>query len=159
AVLRSDRPWDRGQPRLLRGVPGGGVSRAAAEGHRMTVTRVRVHIGVGIAAAAALAGAAGCGASPITAVRFENAIQPAFGNLVDLQVSRLGLPPLPAPDFAVTAICRRQTGADSGSGDWSCAMVWQGPDRRTLRDTYDLFVGTDGCYTATASGENLGGPT
>ena len=112
-----------------------------------------------IAAAVALVVAAGCGASPISAVRIENAIQTTFANLVELQVSRLGLPPLPAPDFAVTAICRRQTGADSGSGDWTCTMVWQGPDRRTLRDTYDLFVGTDGCYTATASGENLGGPT
>jgi hypothetical protein len=28
-----------------------------------------------------------------------------------------------------------------------------------LRDTFDLFVNTDGCYTATVSGENLGGPT
>jgi hypothetical protein len=39
------------------------------------------------------------------------------------------------------------------------ALVWQGPDRRTLRDTYDLSVTTDGCYTATATGEGLGGPT
>jgi len=27
-----------------------------------------------------------------------------------------------------------------------------------LRDTYDLFVATDGCYTATAEEESLGGP-
>jgi hypothetical protein len=37
-------------------------------------------------------------------------------------------------------------------------VVWQGPDRRRLRDTYELFVTTDGCYMATASVEALGGP-
>ena len=67
---------------------------------------------------------------------------------------------MPAPDFAVTAICRKQpTAADAGAGEWVCTLVWQGPDRRTLRDTYDLYVGTDGCFTATVSGESLGGPT
>jgi hypothetical protein len=40
-----------------------------------------------------------------------------------------------------------------------CTLVWQGPDRRTLRDTYDLMVGTDGCFAASVSGESLGGPT
>jgi hypothetical protein len=40
---------------------------------------------------------------------------------------------------------------------WS--LPWQGPDRQTLRDTFDLFVTTDGCYTATAAAETLGGPT
>jgi hypothetical protein len=38
--------------------------------------------------------------------------------------------------------------------------VWYGPNRASLRDTYDLSVGTDGCYTATVDGsEALGGPT
>ena len=102
----------------------------------------------------------GCGASPITSKRIEAAIERTFANLVDLQVSRLGLPPLPAPDFAVTAICRKQiTGSDTGAGEWSCTLVWQGPDRRMLRDTYDLAVATDGCYKATVAGESLGGPT
>ena len=65
-----------------------------------------------------------------------------------------------APDFAVKAICRKLADThDTGSGDWSCTLVWQGPDRRTLRDTYDLFVATDGCFNATVAGENLGGPT
>lgn len=41
---------------------------------------------------------------------------------------------------------------------WLCTLVWRSPQHRTLRDTYDLFVTTDGCYTATVSGENLGGP-
>src|SRR5262249_40146161 len=87
------------------------------------------------------------------------AIGTTFANLVDVQVSRLGLPPLTARDFAATAICRRHGTSDRGAGDWTCTLVWQGPDRRTLRDTYDLSVTTDGCYTATATGEGLGGPT
>jgi hypothetical protein len=111
-----------------------------------------------IAAVATIALSA-CGQSPITSNRIENAIQTTFANLVELQVSRLGLPPMPAPDFAVTAICRKPTAADAGAGEWVCTLVWQGPDRRTLRDTYDLMVGTDGCFAASVSGEGLGGPT
>ena len=110
----------------------------------------------------------GCGSSPITPKRIETALETTFANLVELQVARLHLKPMTAPDFAVTAICGKQaTGNNAGArpeqsrgaGDWTCALVWQGPDRRMLRDTYDLFVATDGCYTATAAGENLGGPT
>jgi len=104
--------------------------------------------------------AAGCSPSPITSARIEAAIERTFANLVELQVFRLGLPRVTAPDFAVTAICRRQTsGKESGSGEWTCTLVWQAPDRRTVRDTFDLFVATDGCFTASASGEGLGGPT
>jgi hypothetical protein len=63
-------------------------------------------------------------------------------------------------DFAVRASCRKLlAGANTGSGEWTCALVWRGPDRRMIRDTYELFVTTDGCYTATASAENFGGPT
>ena len=103
---------------------------------------------------------AGCGTSPITSTRIERALETTFANLVELQVSRMGLRPMTAPDFAVTAICRRQADThDTGSGEWSCTLVWQGPDHRTLRDTYDLVVATDGCFSATVSGENLGGPT
>jgi hypothetical protein len=102
----------------------------------------------------------GCGSSPITSKRIEPAIERTFANLVELQIERMGLPPMGAPDFAVTAICRKQlAGSEAGAGEWTCALVWQGPDRRTLRDTYELFVNTDGCYNATVSGESLGGPT
>jgi hypothetical protein len=38
-------------------------------------------------------------------------------------------------------------------------LLWRSPQRQTLSDTYDLFVATDGCYTATVSGDSLGGPT
>ena len=116
--------------------------------------RLRWAVAIGMLAAS------GCGQSPITPMRIERAIETTFANLVELQVSRLGIHPMRAQDFPVTAICRRPAGGnDSGSGEWACTITWQGPDRKTLRDTYDLFVATDGCYTASVSGESLGGPT
>jgi hypothetical protein len=105
---------------------------------------------------------ASCGPSPITPDRIQGAIAPTFANLVRVQVSWLSLPAMAASDFAVTASCRNPSAgngrANSGAGDWACTLLWQGPDRRTLRDAYDLFVSTDGCYTATVAGESLGGP-
>jgi hypothetical protein len=102
----------------------------------------------------------GCGSSPITSARIEGAVAPTFANLVQIQVSWLGLPPMGARDFGVKASCRRlMAGSSAGAGEWACLLIWQGPDRRTLRDTFDLFVTTDGCYTATIEGEALGGPT
>ena len=115
-----------------------------------------VRLGIGVL----LVSASACARTPITSSRLEAAIQTTFANLVELQVSRLRLPPMAAPDFAVTAICNKQVPrGDRGAGEWSCTLVWQGPARQTLRDTYELFVATDGCYTATVSGESLGGPT
>jgi hypothetical protein len=123
-------------------------------GYRFSRTTVRP-----IIASVAVIATIGCGQSPITAKRLEPSIETTFANLVELQVTRLQLPPLGAPDFAVTAICRKQLpGREAGSGEWTCTLVWQGPDRRTLRDTYDVYVTTDGCYTATVAGEGLGGP-
>ena len=108
----------------------------------------------------ALAGSLGCGASAITPARIEASIASTFANLVHVQVSWLGLPPMAASAFAVNATCRRPGGGNNiGSGEWTCALVWKGPDKQTLTDTYDLFVTTDGCYTATVATENLGGPT
>jgi hypothetical protein len=101
----------------------------------------------------------GCGSSPITSDRVEVAIEATFANLVQLQVSVLGLPSLSASDVGVTASCRKVAGGNIGAGDWMCTLVWLGPDRQTLRDAYDLLVATDGCYTATIEGSNLGGPT
>jgi hypothetical protein len=101
----------------------------------------------------------GCGASPITPARIEGAIAPTFANLVHIQVSWLGLPPMAASDFGVKASCRKLSGDEGGSGEWGCTVVWQGPFGQPLRDSYDLFVATDGCYMATVSGESLGGPT
>jgi hypothetical protein len=112
------------------------------------------------AAAIAIGGLAACGSSPITSSRIETAIARTFANLVHLQIARLGLPYIAPADFGAKAACRRITaGSSSGSGDWVCTINWQAPDRRRLRDTFDLLVGTDGCYTATVEGGTLGGPT
>jgi hypothetical protein len=125
----------------------------------MTKSGRPICAGALLAAVSALA-MAGCGTSSLTSTRIERALETTFANLVELQASRMGLRRMTAPDFAVTAICHRQADKlDAGSGEWSCTLVWQGPDRRTLRDTYDLFVATDGCFSATAAGDNLGGPT
>ncbi len=102
----------------------------------------------------------GCGGSPITSARIEAAIAPTFANLVQLQVSSMGLPPMVASEFAVTASCRKlMSDSRDGSGDWACLLSWHGPERKPLRDTFDLFVTTDGCYTANIEGDSLGGPT
>jgi hypothetical protein len=100
----------------------------------------------------------GCGPGPITSARIEGAIAPTFANLVELQVARLGLPPRAAAAFGVRANCRKLAGGTSGAGDWVCTLTWHGGQRQTLSDTYDLFVATDGCYTATVDGEQLGAP-
>jgi len=108
----------------------------------------------------AVAGALGCSASPITPARIEASIARTFANLVHVQVSWLGLSPMAASELAVNARCRKAAGGDArGSGEWTCTLAWKGPDRQALTDTYDLFVNTDGCYTATVATENLGGPT
>jgi hypothetical protein len=71
-----------------------------------------------VLAAMAAISVAGCGLSSITPTRIEAALERTFANLVELQVSRLGLPPMPAPDFAVTAICQKQlAGTEKGAGD------------------------------------------
>jgi hypothetical protein len=104
----------------------------------------------------------GCGPSPITSARIERAIAPTFANLVHVELLRVGLRAVSAADITVIASCRKQGPPEviSGSGDWMCTLVWYGPNRASLRDTYDLSVGTDGCYTATVEGAEaqLGGP-
>jgi hypothetical protein len=114
----------------------------------------------GTLAAITTLAAFGCGSSPITSARIEGAIAPTFANLVHVQLSRLGLPPMAMSDVKVTASCRKLM-AGSGAGEWVCTLVWLGPSRQTLRDTYELFVATDGCYTASvdAAEGHLGGPT
>jgi hypothetical protein len=104
-------------------------------------------------------GAAGCGTSAITSDRIEASIAPTFANLVQVQVDWLGLPRMAAADFAVSAQCRKLLGdSQAGSGEWVCTVVWKGPQQQTLTDTYELFVMTDGCYSASVGTENLGGP-
>ncbi len=114
----------------------------------------------GLIAVVTTVAAVGCGPSPITSTRIAGAIAPTFANLVQVQVSRLGLSRMAASDFGVTASCRRLVaGSDSGAGDWACTLVWHGPSNQSLTDTFDVSVATDGCYTATVNGEELGGAT
>jgi hypothetical protein len=63
-------------------------------------------------------------------------------------------------DISVKGNCHRATGVDPGAGEWICTLVWSGPNGTPLRDTYDLSVGTDGCYAAAVdpTESQLGGP-
>ncbi len=117
-------------------------------------------IGMGLRGALAVA-SFGCGPSPITSARIESAVAPTFANLVHVQLSQVGLPTVAASDIKVMASCHKAVTGAAGAGDWVCTLVWYGPNRTTLSDTYDLSVGTNGCYTATFAGaeSQLGGPT
>jgi hypothetical protein len=103
---------------------------------------------------------AGCGPSPITESRLEPAIAGTFANLVHLQLLRIGLPSIAASDLKVVASCYRIGGGSIGAGEWTCSLIWAGPNGATVRDSYDVAVTTDGCYTATVGGSEsqLGGP-
>ena len=96
--------------------------------------------------------------SPITAARIEKAIASTFANLVETQVSWVGLSPLTAAEVAASARCIKLPTGGVGSGEWVCTIIWMGPQGQSVRDAYDLFVATDGCYMASLSGESLGGP-
>jgi hypothetical protein len=102
-----------------------------------------------MAVLAASATLAGCGASPITSPRIERAMARTFANLVPQQLARLDLPRVTAADLKVTASCYRPAGGSSGSGEWVCTLIWSGQNGVMMRDTYDVAVTPDGCYTAT----------
>jgi hypothetical protein len=100
----------------------------------------------------------------VTGTRIEDAVAPTFANLVHVQRSILGMPSLEASALRASAQCHKVGIAKetSGAGDWTCVVLWFTPGQRTpLRDTYDLSVTPDGCYTATADGAeaHIGGPT
>jgi len=105
---------------------------------------------------------AACGSSSITRTRVERGVAPTFANLVQVQLGRMGLGPVPPPGIRVVANCRRMTPGreEAGSGEWACALTWYGPNRTPLVDAYDVSIAADGCYTASVgAGEgNLGGP-
>lgn len=116
-----------------------------------------------IAGAVTLAAAAltvgGCSSSsPITAARIEKAIASTFANLVETQVSWVGLPRMTASEVAASARCLKLPTGGMGAGEWVCTVIWMGPQGQSVRDAYDLFVATDGCYMASLAGESLGGP-
>ena len=106
----------------------------------------------------------GCGPSRITASRIESAVAQTFANLVHVQGERMDLPPVDASSLHPSATCHKVgAGRDGdGGGNWVCSITWLAPGRRTpLRETYDLSVTMDGCYTATADAAetHVGGPT
>lgn len=101
----------------------------------------------------------GCGFHSLTSERLERAVEATFANLVQVQVARLNIAPIALSALDVTAACRTRNGGTSGAGEWTCRLRWFGPDRQLLRDTFDVVVTTDACYTATAEGDQLGGPT
>ena len=123
--------------------------------------RARRLINAGIAAVATAALSA-CGQSAITRARLEHALAPTFANLVEVQLVRMGLGPVPTPGIKAVANCRRISpgSPDAGAGEWSCSVTWAGPNRTTLLDTFDVHAMPGGCYTAGAADADghLGGP-
>jgi hypothetical protein len=108
---------------------------------------------------AALLVVGGCSSySPITAARIEKAIASTFSNLVETQVSWLELPRMTASEVAASANCLKLPTGGTGAGEWVCTVIWMGPNGQSVRDAYDLFITTDGCYMASLAGESLGGP-
>jgi hypothetical protein len=100
-----------------------------------------------------------CGRSGVTASRLENAIARTFSNLVRVQEGVLGGPSVDAATLRASASCKR---VDTTSSSWRCTITWFIPGHPApVRDTYDVSVTMDGCYTATADGAeaHVGGPT
>jgi hypothetical protein len=102
----------------------------------------------GVFAVALLAASIACGGSSITASRVERAVGHTFANLVPLQLARLELTSIDRAGLRVTASCYRPAGGASGAGAWVCTVIWSGENGVLLRDTYDVAVAPNGCYTA-----------
>ena len=111
--------------------------------------------------------AAGCGRSGVTEERLERSASATFANLVSVQTQILGGKPVDAKALAATARCQKvgianATNDTRGAGTWRCTITWFVPGHAApVRDTYEIAVATDGCYTATADGAeaHVGGPT
>src|SRR5262245_56539417 len=81
--------------------------------------------------------AAGCSSSsPITAARIEKALASTFSNLVEVQVSWMGLPRLTAEEVGASARCVKAPAGGAGAGEWICTVIWMGPQGQSLRDAY-----------------------
>ncbi len=109
-------------------------------------------------------GALGCRPTGVTDSPLASAFALTFANLIQSQQALMGLPAVDARAFHAAATCHRvgPGGQAAGSGSWVCTVTWSVPNNRApLRDTYELRVTPDGCYTATADGSeaHVGGPT
>ena len=106
-----------------------------------------------------------CHPTGVTQGRLENAFAPIFANLIQTQETKLGYPRATARLLRASADCHRVgPGPETsiGGGQWICTVRWSIPARAiALRDTYDLSVTPDGCFTATADGSeaHVGGRT
>jgi hypothetical protein len=99
----------------------------------------------------------------VTRAHLENDVASTFANLVALQVAKVGRAG-DAASLHASAQCRKVAAPRErrGAGDWTCDIAWYVPARyAALRDRYDLHVTPDGCYAASADGEeaHVGGPT
>jgi hypothetical protein len=107
--------------------------------------------------------ASGCGRDDTTARRLESAVASTFANLIHSQETILGVVPVEASALRASASCHKVVIASGATGGgWRCTVTWFAPGHReALRDTYDVSLSTDGCYTATADGAeaHVGGPT
>jgi hypothetical protein len=119
-------------------------------------TRLITRAALAVWAALAVSGCSSY--SPITPARLEKAIASTFANLVETQISWVGLPRMTATEVAASARCLKLPTGGMGAGEWVCTVIWMGPQGQSVRDAYDLFVATDGCYMASLAGESLGGP-
>jgi hypothetical protein len=103
---------------------------------------------VRVLAAAAMCASIACGGSGVTESRVERAVGRTFANLVPLQLARLDLTPTGGAALRVTASCFRPAGGSTGAGAWVCTLIWAGDNGVRLRDTYDVAIAPNGCYTA-----------
>jgi hypothetical protein len=121
-------------------------------------------VGRGTTRVLALALLSACHGTNIDTSRVERAMGITFANLVEVQERLMGAPAISAEALHASATCHR-TGPGAratGSGDWSCTVAWGVPGRRgALRDTYELSITGDGCFTASADATeaHVGGPT
>ena len=112
-----------------------------------------------VAVVAAALAVSGCSRySPITAARIEKAIASTFSNLVETQVSWLGLPRMTAGEVAASARCLKLPTGGTGAGEWVCTVIWMGPKGSRCAMPTICSSTTDGCYMASLAGESLGGP-
>jgi hypothetical protein len=101
----------------------------------------------------------GCGSGGVTSNRIEDAVATTFANLISVQRTIVGMSPMDAAELRTSASCHKiGPGDNRGPGEWKCVLTSPGPGS-LFRDTYDLSVTTDGCYTARSDGSHMGGPT
>jgi hypothetical protein len=120
----------------------------------------RKALGAGLALAGAVAVNA-CGSGGVTGPKIEQALSRTFANLVHIQEVKLGLPSIDAAALRVSPSCHKVSpnNGDRGAGTWRCSLLWYTSRGSPLRDSYELSVSVDGCFTATVDGAQMGGPT